>query len=445
MAFGTSIGKGSFKLHQQDRWWGYFYLSLIIAAALILFTVNLGNHPLDPLETTTAEIAESILRATQAPSQTPADFWRIFPGSGAANLWQPLYPHLVALAYHFGGVSPLMTRLPAALLGALTTAFVYGVGRELFRAVFPALLACCVYITCFLAISQGRLATADAPVVCFEMFVLWAILRSRRSLSWSLLAGLGLSLVVLTDLGAFFPLFALITLFLLWDTPRLLSSAYFYFGIFLGIIPLIVWGIGQYYYEPAIDLEGRIWSLSGAIDANSAQKWLLELSFRDYLTIALSYCSPWLVVAISGLRLAWYHRNWGWAKFLLTASSISGLFGVLAIANNVSVLPIYPILALAAGIELHQLRNLPSYISYPQSWISLFGSLAMIFLVLGICGKFVFEISFSWLFVAMFASIVATLTVSSLLIHRRNFQFVSVAIWGSYLSLLLVFGSQYVN
>ena len=118
----------------------------------------------------------------------------------------PLFPNLVALSYHLGGVSPLTTRLPAALLGAFSTAIVYGIGRELFKTILPALLACGVYITFFPVIAQSRVAAADAPVMCFEMFVLWVILRSRRDLRWSLLAGFGLSLVGLTDILAFFHL-----------------------------------------------------------------------------------------------------------------------------------------------------------------------------------------------------------------------------------------------
>lgn len=437
MAFGTSIGKGSFKLHQQDRWWGYFYLSLLIVAALILFTVNL-DIPLNRLETSTSEIAKEIL---QAPSYS----WRwIFPTSDDPNLLQPpLFPNLVALAYRIGGVSPLTTRLPAALLGAFSIAILYSMGRELFKAILPALLACCVYITFFPVIAQGRLATTDAPVMCFEMFVFWAILRSRRDLCWSLMAGLGLSLVGLTDFWAVFPLFALIAIFLLWDTPRLLTSSYFYLGIILGIIPLVVWLIAQTsYYEPMITGD-KIGSLAIALKHYFSRKWLLDRSFEHYLATTLKYCSPWWVVAFFGLKLAWYHRSWSWAKFLLTASGICGLFGGLAIANpNLYVLPIYPILALAAGIQLHQLRNLPSYISYPQSWISLFGSLSMIFLVLGIYGEIVFDINFNWLLLALFASVILTLIVSSVLIARRNRQFVYILIWGNYISLLLFFGSQ---
>ena len=449
MAFGTSIGKGSFKLRQQDRWWGYFYLTLLIVAALILFTVNLGNHPLDRLETTTVEIAEEIL-------QTPVNSWRWFlPRLEEFNSLPSLYPQLVALAYHFGGVSPLTTRLPAALLGTLATAFVYGIGRELFKTIIPALLACCVYITFFPVVAWSRLGTADLPVMCFEMLALWAILRSRRNLRWSLIAGFGLSLVCLTDLWAFFPLIALIILFLLWDTPRLLSSSFFYCGVILGIIPLIVFAIAQInYYEPTLVLKGGIGFSAIALKSDLAVNWLRDRSFSDYLAIALSYCSPWSIVAVSGLKLAWYHRNWGWAKFLLTASGVCGLFTIIAIALrlgsvemafHLSVLLICPILALAAGIQLHQLRNLPSYIRYPQSWVSLFGSEAAIFLVVGICSQIVFKIGFSWLLLAIFASIILTLIVSSLSIVRKDFQFVHVLIWGSYLSLLLVFGSQYGN
>lgn len=439
MAFGTSIGKGSFKVHQQDRWWGYFYLFLLIIAALILLTINLGNFSLNSWETSTAETAKAILQA-------PFSSWReIFPISKRSNLLQPLFPSLVALSYYLGGVSPLTTRLPAALLSALTTVLVYGIGRELFKTIIPALLACCVYITFFPVIAQGRVAAADAPVICFEMFVIWAILRSRRDLRWSLLAGLGLSLVGLTNVLVFLPLLALIALFLRWDTPRLLTSFYFYGGVILGIIPLIAWWIAQTdYYEPIILEIGNLSNLAIAFKTNFSQEWLSNFSFKHYLATALKYGSPWLVVSFWGLRLAWYHRNWGWAKFLLTASSFCGLFAVLAIAFHF-VLPIYPILALAAGRQLHQLRNLPSYFSYPRSWVSLFGSLAMIFLVLGIWGKIVFAVSFNWLLLAIFASVILTLVVSSLLINRKNFQFIYILIWGNYVSLLLFFGSQYGN
>ena len=214
----------------------------------------------------------------------------------------------------------------------------------------------------------------------------------------------------------------------------------------MGIIPLIVWWIAQTdYYEP-ISLEvGNLANFAIALKAYFSQEWLSERSFKHYLAIALKYGSPWLIVSFWGLRLAWYHRNWGWAKFLLTASGICGLFSVLAIANRLYVLPIYPILALAAGIQLDQLRNLPSYFSYPRSWISLFGSLAMIFLVLGICGKIVFAVSFNWLLLAIFASVILTLVISSLLINRRDIQFVYILIWGNYISLLLFFASSYGN
>ena len=72
----------------------------------------------------------------------------------------------------------------------------------------------------------SRLATLDGPLLCFELLTIWAVLRSRRDLKWTLVTGIGLSLMSLTK-GLFgIQILAIILLFLFWDTPRLLSSIY---------------------------------------------------------------------------------------------------------------------------------------------------------------------------------------------------------------------------
>ena len=448
MTFDTSIDQSYSKLRQQDRWWQYLCLILLMIAAFILYTVNLGGLPLYSVEEgATAQLAHQIWQA-------PPHSWQwIFPTvlGQPEQLQPPLFPDLVAFSYKIGGFSRLTTRLPSSLLGIVCMAILYGIGRELFRRTIPTLLACCVYLTFFPAIAQGRLATVDAPLLCFEMFTLWAVLRSRRDLRWSLVTGLGFCLVGLTHSWSLLPLLVLILLFLLWDTPRLLFSFYFYLGLILGMMPLIAWWLGCLHYrESTINLATYLPSLVSAIannfdlTFNLTFNWLLNRSFAYYLSRTLYYCSPWLITAIYGLRLAWHYRIWGWAKFILVSSSVCCCFFVLAIfINSFYLLPIYPILALAAGIQLDRLRNLPSYIRYPRTWISVFNCSAFVILLVGLYGKLVLDVSFNWLLWAIFSSIILTLVVASSLLARRDIQFISILIWGSYISLLLFFVSPY--
>ena len=450
MAFGTSRRKRLSHVHRHDRWLGYFYLVLLVIAALTLFMVNLGSLPLDELHESTA------MKVAQEIWQAPSDSWRwIFPTlSGRPEILRPpLFPNLLALTYSVGGVSSLTTRLPSALLGALSTVLVYGIGRELFRTTTPALLASCVYVTFFPVISLGRWGTLDAPLLCWEMFTLWAVLRSRRDLRWTLMTGLGFSLVGLTNSWSIVPLIAITLLFLLWDTPRLLSSAYFYGGFILGIIPLLAWWLANwYFYDLSFGWEGwQSWLTNLTMQPQLLQEWLNNLSFKQYFSTFLRSFSPWFIIAFYGLRLAWYYRNWGWAKFLLITSIVSLVFSLLAIAiipvGEVAYprwyfLPVYPVLALAAGRQLYQLRNLPSYIGYPLTWVSIFNFSAVAFILLALYGEFVLKVNFDWLLTMIFGSIIATLIATSFLLSRRDIQFVYVLIWGNYISLLLFFSFQ---
>ena len=444
MAFDTSTKQSSSKLRQQDRWWEYLCFLVLMIAAFLLYAINLGGLPISNFnEGATAELANKILQA-------PPHSWRwIFPSVlGKSDFLQPpLFPDLVALSYRIGGFSPLTTRLPSALLGTISTAIIYGIGRELFKATLPSLLAGCVYLTFFPVVDLGRMGTIDMPLLCFEMFALWAVLRSRRDLRWTLIAGLGLSLVGLTHTSSLLPILALTILFLRWDTPRLLTCSYFYFGLILGIMPLIAWWVAQlYYYEPSLSFSAPLpYSIiATATTATSGLNWLLHRSFTHYLSRTLHYCSPWLIVSFYGLRLAWHYRIWGWAKFILIAGGVCSGFFLLAIASDSwYLLPIYPILSLAAGIQLYQLRNLPSYISYPRTWIVVFNCSAVVVFLMGLYGNLILEVNLGFLLGAIFGSVILTLIVASSLLARRDIQFINILIWGSYVSLLLLFVSPY--
>ena len=455
MAFDTSVGKRASKLRQQDRFWEYFCLVILVGAGLILYTINLGRLPLNQSqEAATAQVAQQILAISG-----DLRAW-IFPsGTDSAFAQPPFFPDLVALSYYLGGVSSLTTRLPGALLGALSTGLLYGIGRELFRRSPPVLWSCCVYITLFPVIAHGRIATLNTTLLFWEMFSLWSLLRSRRDLRWTLITGLGLCLVGLTHSWSLLPVVIISLLFLAWDTPRLLSCSYFYGGVLLGFLPLVVWWLAQW---QSFDFTVTVFDSASYLALakthltdffNGSFSWLSAQSFPSYLSGLLYLCSPWLIISVYGLRFAWHYRNWGWAKFVVVGSSTYLVF--LAVGTLVNLvqgegnsfglygLAIYPLLALAAGRQLYQLRNLPSYIGYPLTWSWLFNCFGAVIILFGLYSHFALELDFGWLLLAIFGSLILTPITAAILLYRKDLQFMTVLIWGSYISLLLFFSSQY--
>jgi 4-amino-4-deoxy-L-arabinose transferase-like glycosyltransferase len=111
-------------------------------------------------------------------------------------------------------------------------------------------------------------------------------------------------------------------------------------------------------------------------------------------------------------------------------------------------LPIYPILSLAAGAALNNIRNLPADSSYPRLWSMSLGLAAIIVGSLGVFLVFnlrlaLVEISQPIFLIVIALALALTLGMSSLLIARRSEQFIAVFFWGMYISLLLFVGSPH--
>ena len=131
---------------------------------------------------------------------------------------------LIAGGYKIVGVNEWTTRLPSAVLSALSVPILYGIGREIFPSRLSAIFSSLVYLTLVPVACQGRLAVADGMALCFVLLMIWCVLRSRRDLRWSLGVGLALSLITLSKglvLGSLTGAIAFV--FLSWDTPRLLT------------------------------------------------------------------------------------------------------------------------------------------------------------------------------------------------------------------------------
>jgi 4-amino-4-deoxy-L-arabinose transferase-like glycosyltransferase len=429
--------------HALDGWWS---LGLLIAA-IALFTVNLGGVPLrDWDEGLVAQVAREIWRS-------PFDSltW-IFP-----TLWgepylnkPPLVHDLIAVAYAIGGVSEWTARLPGALLTACSVPLLYSIGRELFHQRLQAGFTALIYLTSLPVVRNGRLAMLDGAVLCFTMLMMLCLLRSRRDYRYTVGVGIGFGLICLSK-GVMVGLLlaAIALLFLAWDTPRLLALPYLWLGLLLGSAPVVLWYGAQWFHYGQTFLSQnlgeqsfqRIWT---DFEHNGGAPWY-------YVLEIIKYGVPWLLFLPLGCKLAWTNRNLSWAKLAIVWAGVY-LLSISLMATKLPwyILPLYPALALFAGVQLTTLWQrgkhigTPEFLSPPYSrvWLRLFAFLSMVSWVgavyFGLTGL---DANFSLLLV--FAALGLTMATVAVLMAKQDAQFSAVLIWGTYVSLALLMASSH--
>lgn len=431
-------GRSGNKIRRSERWIEGLWLLGLLIAALLLFGINLGSVPLsDWGEETIALVAREIANA-------PAESWHwLYPKLvGKPDLNDPPFLHsLIAGAYGIGGDNEWTTRLPGAILSAISVPLLYGIGREVFPSRQSAIFSSLIYLTLLPVVYQGRLAMMEGTGLCFVMLMMWCVLRSRRDLRWSLGMGIGFGLICLshsTLLG--FLLLAIALLFLAWDTPRLLTSVYWWIGLLLGSTPTLTWYIagvlehGQTFITTSI-VQQSLQQLWTTVEAHNGPPWY-------YLVQILKFSAPWLLFFPYGLQLAWKNHNWGWAKLVLVWVGVYFLaISVMATKLPWYVLPVYPALALASGAQLAEVWNWPSRKSFPVLW-----SIGLSLMALGAITLSVYfgiREAADWSLSVIFASVALTMTMAAFLVARRDIQFILILFWGTYISLLLLMSSPY--
>ena len=420
------------KLRQSEIWLECLCYAGLFAMALVLFLVNLGSLPLlDMYEGTLAQVAKEIYQSTLSSLN-----W-VFPTLwGEAYLEQPPLVHdLVAIAYSIFGVNEFATRLPGALLAAISVILVYSIGREIFVARLPAALSAMVYLTCLPVVRYGRLASLNGALLCFGLLTVWGMLRSRRDLKWALAIGIGLGLASLTK-GLFaIQLGAIVILFLLWDTPRLISSVYFWLGIILGAAPGITWYVwGWFRYDEFVTVK-EFWQLFLGQTIPST----LDLGFSTqyYLLQILQYILPWSIVMFTGLQSLERNLHWGWAKLLIVWIGAYCTLGFLILHQDYwLVLPLYPALALVAGRQLNFICNLPSYVAYPRIWVFSFALMSVMAALAGLNWGVRNYLDFYLPFIC--GSLCITFAATAVAIARQDRQFIPLLFWGLLVSIFLL-------
>ncbi len=438
---------------KQASWHDRLWTLGIFGGALLLFGMNLDGLPLrDWDEGIVAQVAREICRYGE-------NNW-IYPTLNEQPYLNkpPLVHWLIALSYSIGGVNELTARLPGAMLTAVSVPLLYQIGREIFTQRLAAGLASLVYLTMLPVVRHGRLAMLDGAVLCFLMWLFWCLLRSRRHLPDSLGIGIGIGLICLTKGILGLLLAAIAMMFLIWDTPRLLKTSYFWIGIFLGIAPVASWYLAQLAHYGQIFTDGhvinqswqRIWS---PVEGHTGPPWyyLLEIG---------KYSWPWLLFLPQSLQLTWENRNLSWGKLVLVwGGGYLLVISVMVTKLPWYVLPFYPALALGIGAYLAQvwygvinphaplvvnpeLARSPDPIIYPRAWVIVFSILAI--------GSWGGSIYFGFFgakatqdLLMQLAAVGLTMSVAAMLVYRQDRQFIPILIWGSYVSLLLFVNSPH--
>ncbi|MEB3828497.1 ArnT family glycosyltransferase [Phormidium sp. CCY1219] len=424
--------------HRLEQIW----VLILLLAAIALYQMNLGDLPLrDWDEGIVAQVAREIYRG---------DFNWLYPTQGGEPYFnKPPLMHLsIAIAYAFGGVNEWTTRLPGAMLTALSVPLLYGVGREVFRLRGPAIFAALIYLTLLPVVRHGRLAMLDGPLLCFFLLTLWCLLRSRRDLRWALGVGIGFGLMCLTKGVIGVLLVAIAAIFIAWDTPRLLTSWYLWNGFFLGSAPVVFWYVAQWLHYGDRFVASHFFAQSfqrlwAPVENNSGPPWY-------YVLEVLKYAWPWLLFLPQGLRSAWENRTMSWAKLVLVWSGV--YFAVISLMGTKLpwyVLPLYPAIALACGAKLAEVWQGEKHSDpftrsalYPSAWIAILGLLSL--------GCWLASFYFGLLeptagvyLPMMLIAVALTLSVAAFLVDRQDRQFILILFWGMYVSVCLFVSSPH--
>ena len=426
--------------HLLDWLW---VLGLLIAA-LILFTLNLGGVPLrDWDEGTVAGVAREI---SLHPIATNAWLYPTLGGEPYLNK-PPLIHWLIALAYRYG-VNEWTSRLPGAILTALSVPLLYCIGREIFPQRITAIFASLVYLTMLPMVRHGRLAMLDGAVVSFFIFTILCVLRSRRNLRYCLGVGVGLGLICFTKGLLGLLLGAIALLFLFWDTPRLLTSWYLWLGIAIGITPVVCWYTAQWWHygsfftQTAIVSQSlnRIWQ---GVENHAQPSWY-------YLLEIVKYSFPWLLFLPQGFRFAWINTNISYSKLIVVWLGVYLLtISVMTTKLPWYVLPVYPAFALAVGVQLTQVWHKPR-LSYSKSAIAQARTQGFAILTILALISWGGSLYFSPLSPAkdlqlqtILTCIALTMTTAAILAQEGDRQFIVILFWGCYLSLALFVTSRH--
>ncbi|MDX2098838.1 MAG: glycosyltransferase family 39 protein [Leptolyngbyaceae cyanobacterium bins.59] len=349
----------------------------------------------------------------------------------------PLLHWIIAFTYQLFGVSDTTSRLLPAALSSLAVPLTYFIGREIFPSQMPAVFSALVYLTLLPAVRHGRLAMHDGIALSAFLLLLLCLLKTRHDRRWALGAGISLGLigfskgVLMVLLGGIAGIFLLVEGQLL----PLLKNPFFWVGLGIGEAPLVAWYAAQsqhsgflqtHFQEQSLD---RVWR---SVENNTGPIWY-------YLLEILKYAWPWLLFWPGGLGLAWRMRTQSWGRLVLVGTiAYLGAVSMMQTKLPWYVMPVYPFVALAIGARLGEAWADPK--ALPKTWTAF-----LAFLGLASLGASTY---IGWTesrpsLIAMGVVLAASLGLASWHSYHKNRQFIPVLLAGMYLTLGILFTSNF--
>lgn len=425
----------------DTQWLGIFFV-----AALVLWTISLGNVPLrDWDEGSHAIVSRELYRTGN---------WLYLTFFGQPYFMKPPLGYwIVASSYHlFGGVSELTTRLPVALLTAMGVPLLYLVGREIFPRRLSAILSASVYLTLLPVVRHGRLMMLDGLVNTFFILLLLALLKARKQRLWAIAIGVCLAAIALTKGILVLPLWAIAGAFILCDRDwKIFKNPYAWLGLILGATFALSWYYSQWLKYGDLFIRVHLGSqnfdrIATVVEGNDGPLWY-------YLIELLKYSFPWLLFWPGGIILAWQYssfssldrlkkgNNNSWANLILVGTIIF-LTTISLMGTKLPwyVMPLYPFFALAVGAKLTQLAEKPK--RYSLFLVAFFGLLTLV--GFAGCGYFIVADPQPTL-ILMGIVVAVTMGLTAWRMQQRDRIFIPILAIGMYLSLALLMTSTSWN
>ncbi|MDJ0682272.1 MAG: glycosyltransferase family 39 protein [Xenococcaceae cyanobacterium MO_167.B52] len=423
-------------------------------AAFVIYTFNLGDVPLrDWDEAIVAGVSREIYRATD-------NYTWLYPKTvGGLPYWNkpPLIHWLVAISYSWFGVSEWSSRLPSAILSALSVPIVYGIGRLIFPRRITAILASTVYLTLIQMVRHGRLAMLDGAIACWFGIIILGLLIARFNICGLWLVGLGLSCASFTKGIAIGILLGAIVVIFGWienNKPSKVNQSSWYksssltlllFTILLSFLPVTIWYSLQYlrYGQEFLGLNlggqtfGRIWS---TVENHQGEPWY-------YLVIMAKDTLPWLFFLPGGIKLLIKQRDRLWAKLVLVWGGVYLLtISLMATKLPWYIIPIYPAISLIIGANLSDIWHKYKSKKVTRNYllISLFSLVTIGCTIASIVYSLSFQISEQDL-LFVFATLATGFAITTVLLLQKSHYFIIAIAASLYISLLCFFNTNHWN
>ena len=327
-------------------------VGLLLALSAVLFGFLLGHDSLyDWDEAWYGQVVKELLATGD---------WITLQWRGAPFFDKPpLAIWVMAASAQAFGLNETALRLPSAIASVLTVLVLYGIARQGFGRIRPALLSALVLLTTLPFVKAGRMAMLDGPLALTFTLGVFCFVMARRDARW----GLGLGLTVALTWMIKGPLALLLLLLLgatsLWEREaRIWRSPWLFTGLLLGTALVLPWYAlewqrhGMTFVKAHLGLHvvGRALS---TMDANDGPPWF-------YLAHIASLDHPWLFALVPAGWYAWKRRRDPMIRLALCWSlMVLGAFSAAATKLPWYVVPAYPAIALLLGAFLDRVIEEP--------------------------------------------------------------------------------------